>query len=153
MLRLQPPPPHRPQAETDSHTLTESWTTTDGFSFTTTVVLSDWIKASDVSGMASTWAAMGGKGSFRWPADDSGRINGDGALVGFIAERSAIVFGTYTINNTTSGFALALVEGLLHLWIGGSKTGQVRPISRFAPSWGAHHQTSAAVITSLNLTG
>jgi len=98
-----------------SHTLTRATTTKDGFSYTTTVALTDWVKATDAAMTAAAWQAVGGTGDWNRNIDASGTVKentGDhvgeyGGEARLAIDQSAVVFAKVTIQNTTASFALA----------------------------------------------
>ncbi|MCL2483409.1 MAG: hypothetical protein FWF43_08385 [Propionibacteriaceae bacterium] len=88
-----------------THTLSVTTNTNDGYSYTTTVQLTDWVKAADTSRATTEWQSMGGTGSWTLPVDPNGVIFGAyGQGLGyFTAEKSAVFFGKVTVTNTTPG--------------------------------------------------
>ena len=92
-----------------AHTLTSSTTTSDGYSYTTTVTLTDWYKVTDTTRTTSAWNSVGGVGSWTFPADSSGFIPGGSAgnYGIFEMDKSAVLFGKMTVANTTpAGFSM-----------------------------------------------
>lgn len=91
------------EAYAAAHTVTVTLTSETGFSATTTVVMSDWIRATDTALAASTCAKMGFGEPWAFPGDGSGRISGVGGGVSFYPETSVVAFGQLTVTNTTPG--------------------------------------------------
>jgi hypothetical protein len=83
----------------------------NGYTWTSTVALTDWIRGSDTEAVAAAWAAIGGNGAFSVPTIAGGAIANGGSAGGGLGrvynpQKVAVAFGTMSVKNTTEGFSL-----------------------------------------------
>jgi len=84
------------------HTQTISITDSYGYSFSGTIRMGDWIRASDTAMLNQAWKAVGGTGDFPELRGLYNRLGvRPGIMTGFSNTASAVVFGTIEVQNNS----------------------------------------------------
>ena len=109
---------NRQQQRASAHNTAEySMIDNEGFSWTWSITMTDWIKASDTDLANTAWKNVGGSGFLTIPTDSRGFIpnfTSPGQPVNterYDSATTALILGTVTLTNTTSGWPLKPLEG------------------------------------------
>ena len=117
---------NRQQQRASAHNTVEySMTDNEGFSWTWSITMTDWIKASDTDLVNTAWKNVGGRGILVIPIDSRGFISGSdstgdpASIERYDSTTTAFILGTVTLTNTTTGWPLTGgIEGPVLSWEG-----------------------------------